>query len=60
MTYRPVTSTYSNSEGTQMLPDDGVQLPKHVGAFIWNEEEYKIQCIWLVILYMFNNAHYEN
>jgi hypothetical protein len=43
-----------------MLPDDGILFPKQVGAIIWNKNEYKIQCIWLIIFYMFNNAQYEN
>jgi hypothetical protein len=34
-----------------MLPDDGIKLPKHVGAVVWNKKEYKIQCIWLDIFY---------
>jgi hypothetical protein len=42
-----------------MLPDYDIWLPKHVRAIMWNKKEYKIQCMWLVILYMFNNACYE-
>jgi hypothetical protein len=41
-----------NSEGGQMLPDGGIQLPKHVGVVIRNKKECKFQCIWLVIFYI--------
>jgi hypothetical protein len=43
--FRPITQSLqnkSNSEGVQMLPDDDIQLPKHVGAVIRNKKEYKI------------------
>jgi hypothetical protein len=37
--FRPTTQSLqntSNSEGTQMLPDDVIQVPKHVGAIFFS------------------------
>jgi hypothetical protein len=30
--YQPKPKLASNSEGTDELPEDGTQLPKHIGA----------------------------
>jgi hypothetical protein len=38
-------------KGTQLHPEDGIVLPKHVGAIVKRKiKEYRIQCILLVIL----------
>jgi hypothetical protein len=42
----------------QLLPEDGTVLPKHVGAIVKRKiKKYKIQCILLVILYIFGKFH---
>jgi hypothetical protein len=50
-------------KGTQSLPEDGIDLAKHVGAIVKEEEKIKkyiIQCIWLVNLYVVDNSRYKN
>jgi hypothetical protein len=45
----------------QLLPEDGIVLPKHVGAIVKRKmKKYGIQCILLVTLYTFENARYKN
>jgi hypothetical protein len=36
-----------------LLPEDGIVLPKHVGAIVKNKiKKYRTQCILLIILYI--------
>jgi hypothetical protein len=38
-------------KGTQLLPEDGIVLPKHVEAIV-KKGKHRIQCIFFVILYI--------
>jgi hypothetical protein len=50
---------WSNSAGTQSLPEDGIVLPKHVGAIVKSKETYNLVHL-LVYHYIFDNARYRN
>jgi uncharacterized membrane protein len=44
-----------------LLPEDGILSPKRVGAIVKKKiNKCRIQCILLVILYIFENARYKN
>jgi hypothetical protein len=46
-------------KGKLSLSDDGIVLPKYVGAIVKNKEIYNLVHL-LVNLYIFDNARYKN
>jgi hypothetical protein len=46
--------------GTQSLPEDGIVLPKHVGAIVKSKETYNLVHLLVCLYILWYDLHYLN